>query len=124
MCLWLLFFELFEETWYKVMKHFWTELQALQSWTAIFHLCAKAMLLLNTFSHEILWKIDLKKQLTVISQKLGRIQSQNFDFLRVHLIFFRTTLFSAGSTHLGTRQGALLPKTPGVTASDSQGSKG
>ena len=46
---------------------------------------------INPFSTGIFWKIGIEKQakhrlLTVISQKLGRIQSQNWNFRKVNSI--------------------------------------
>ena len=66
---------------------------------------------IKPFSAGILWKIGIKKKQnsqllqTVISQKLGRIQSQNWNFLKVNSIFFKTALFFACSTHVSTWQG-------------------
>ena len=55
-----------------------------------------------------------------MSQKIGRIQSQKWNFLKVNLIFFKTALFFARSTHVGIRQGAFSPTTPGAATSGSQ----
>ena len=59
-----------------------------------------------------------------MSQKLGRIQSQNSNFLKVHSIFFKTAYFFVNSSHMGTRQGAQPSTKPSLAASDSQISKG
>ena len=55
----------------------------------------------------------------VISQKLERIQSQNWNFLEVNSIYFKIALFFARST----RQGASHPITSGAAASSSQRSE-
>lgn len=47
----------------------------------------------------------------VKSQKLGRIQSQNKNYLEVHSKFFKIALLFPRSTHVGTRQRAFL-QTP------------
>ena len=46
------------------------------------------------------------------------------SFQEVHLIFFKTTLFSVRSTHVGSRQHVPPPTDPGLAASGSRGSKG
>ena len=69
-------------------------------------------------------KEDKKYQLqTVISQKLVRIQSQNWKFLKVDAIFFKTALLFARSTHVSTQQEAPPPTTLGTGARGSQRSK-
>ena len=58
----------------------------------------------------------------IVSQKLGRIKSQKEHFQKVHSIFFKAGWFFARSTHVGARQGARPPTTPGATVSGSRGS--
>ena len=79
------------------------------------------MLSLNPFRVGILWEIDIKNHnnnnnnkkpnFKRLYLKKGQIQSQNWSFLKVHLIFFKPALFFACST----RQG-IPPPTPVVAA--------
>ena len=59
----------------------------------------------------------------VISQKLGRIYSQNSNFLKGHSIFFKAALFSPRSAHVGTQK-SPPPTTSGAAASGSKDWKG
>lgn len=58
----------------------------------------------------------------VTSQRLGRIYSQNSDFLEIHLIFFKTALFFARSALLvhGRDQLPLQPPAPLLAARRAQ----
>ena len=52
-----------------------------------------------------------------------KLKVQTCIFLKFHWIFFKTTLFSARRTPVGTRQVALPLKTTGNDVTNLQGSK-
>ena len=56
---------------------------------------------------------------TVVSQKLGQIQSQKYRFQKVNSAFFETGLSFVHCCHVGLRQGPPLPTIPGTTVTVS-----
>ena len=92
--------------------------------TTFFHFLAKAMLLLNPLSTEYFEKIDIKKKAKnpTLNGYISKTRTNSESKLKFS-IFFKTMLFFARSTHVGTLHGALRPTTVGVAASGSQRSK-
>ena len=96
--------------------------------TAIFYFWTKAMLLFNPFTREYFDNLALKKnkygnfkQLYLKRYSEFRVKTSIFEkFIQFSL---KQDGFFARPIHVGTRQKAAPPSTPGVTASGLTGSK-
>ena len=62
--------------------------------------------------------------LMLLSHKLGQIQGKILNYVKVSSIFFKTVLFFASSTNMGTGEKTSPPTTQGVVASNSTCPKG